>query len=91
MLRSALALLSMLQLGGRVRQSFDRLLWQASVIAVAGLLFILAVYRELASMYQPAEAATLMALALTLLGLLGTWVVAIIEVEARGRGLCLAG
>ena len=77
MLRSALALLSMLQVGGRVRQSFYRLLWQASVIAVAALLFIaaaalalLTVYRELASIYQPAEAAILMALALTLLGLL---------------------
>jgi hypothetical protein len=77
MLRSALELLSMLQIGGRVRQSFDRLLWQASVIAVAALLFIaaaafalLTLYRELASIYPPAEAAILMAIALTLLGLL---------------------
>jgi hypothetical protein len=77
MLRSALALLSMLQVGGRIRQSFDRLLWQSLIIAVAALLFVaaavfalLAVYRELASVYQPAETAVLMALALTLLGLL---------------------
>jgi hypothetical protein len=77
MFRSALALISMLQVGGRVRQSFDRLLWQVSVIAVAALLFVaaaafalLAVYRELAPVYPPAGAAILMALALTLLGLL---------------------
>ena len=35
MLRSALALLSMLQVGGRFRQSFDRLLQQALIVLVA--------------------------------------------------------
>ena len=77
MLRSALALLSMLQVGGRVEQSLDRLLWQALITAVAGLFFLaaaafglLAAYRELVSAYQPPEAALLMALGLLFLGLL---------------------
>ena len=54
MLRSALGLLSMLQIGGRVRQSLDRLLRQALITAVAIVFLIaaaafglLASYREL--------------------------------------------
>jgi hypothetical protein len=77
MLRSARALLSMMRVGGRVRQSFDRWLWQALITVVAVAFFIaaaafglLAAYRELILIYQPIEAAILMALALTLLGLL---------------------
>ena len=77
MLRSALALLSMLQVGGRGRQSLDRLLWQALITAVAGLSFLAAAafglpaaYRELVSIYRPPEAALLMALGLLFIGLL---------------------
>jgi hypothetical protein len=80
MFRSALALLSMLQVGTRVRESFDRLRWQAIIIAVAVLFFIaavafglLAAYRELVSIYQQPEAAALMALALLLIGILALW------------------
>ena len=77
MLRLALALLSTLQVGGRVRLSLDRLLWQGLITTVAGLFFLaaaafglLAAYRELVSAYQPPEAALLMALGLLFLGLL---------------------
>jgi hypothetical protein len=77
MLRSALKLLSMLQVGGRVRQFFDRLLRQALLVAVAvafivaaAAFAVLAAYRELLTIYPPTETALLMALALLLLGLL---------------------
>jgi hypothetical protein len=65
------------KVGGRIRQFFDRWLWQALIIAVAVLFFVaavafglLAAYRELVSIYHPPEAALLMALALLFLGLL---------------------
>ena len=74
MLRSALGLLSMLQVGGRVRQSLDRLLRQGLIIAVAIVFLIaaaafglLAAYRELQTIYPPPEAALLMALTVVLL------------------------
>jgi len=77
MLRSALALLSTLQVGGRVKQSFDRLLRQALIVVIAAafivaaaVLGLLAAYRELVTIYPPPEAALLMALLLLLLGLL---------------------
>jgi hypothetical protein len=76
MLRAALALLSTLQLGGQLRQSFERSLQQALIVAVAvGFLIaaafgLLAAYRELVSIYQPPEAAVLMALPLLFLGFL---------------------
>jgi uncharacterized membrane protein YoaK (UPF0700 family) len=77
MLRSALVLLSMLQVGGRVRQSFDRVFRQAFITAVAVVFFtaaavfgLVAAYRELLTIYSSPEAALLMALALLLLALL---------------------
>ena len=66
MLRSALALLSTLQVGGRVRQSFDRWLRQALIVVVAAafivaaaVFVVLAAYRELVTIYPPPEAALL--------------------------------
>jgi hypothetical protein len=90
MLRSALALLSMLQVGARFRQSFDRLLQRALIVAVAVAFFIaaaafgpLAVYRELVSIYQPPEAAVIMALTLLFLGLLALGLLALKRKPAR--------
>ena len=94
MLRSALALLSMLQVGGRFRQSFDRLLQQALIVAVAVVFFIaaatfglLAVYRELVSIYQPPEAAVIMALTLLFLGLLALGLLALKRKPTRTQSL----
>jgi membrane protease YdiL (CAAX protease family) len=79
MLRSALALLSSLQIGVRIKQSVERSLRQAAVIAAAIVLLIaaaafglLAAYHGLVSSYQfsEAEAACIIAGALLLLGLL---------------------
>ena len=63
------------KVGGRIRQFFDRSLWQALIIAVAVLFFVaaaafglLAAYRELVSIYHPPEAALVIALALLFLG-----------------------
>ena len=77
MLRSALALLSLLRIGTRIRQSFDRLLQQALVVVVAVVFIVaaaafgvLAAYRELVTIYPLPEAALLMALGLLLLALL---------------------
>jgi hypothetical protein len=79
MLRSALALFSSLQIGARVRQSFERSLRQAGIIAVAVLLLtaaavfgLIAAYHALVSIYQfsAVEAATIMAAGLLLVGLL---------------------
>lgn len=77
MLRSALALLSMLRIGDHVRQSFDRLLKQALIVVVAVAFIVaaaafgvLAAYRERVTIYPLPEAALLMAVALLLLALL---------------------
>lgn len=84
----------MLQIGGRVRQSFDRLLWQALITAVALVFFIaaaafglLASYRELLTIYPPPEAPLLMALALLLLGLLA---LGALQLIARSRETTLS-
>jgi len=79
MLRTALALLSTLQLGARVRDSVERSLRQAAVVA-AGVIFLLvaavfalfATYHVLVATYQfsPAEAAAIMAGSLLLVGVL---------------------
>jgi len=86
MLRSALALLSMLGLGGHVRQSFDRLLKQALIVVVAVAFIvaaaafgILAAYRELVTIYPLPQAALLMALALLLLAFLALAVLLLID------------
>lgn len=92
MLRSALALLSTLQVGGRVKQSFDRLLRQALIVVIAAafivaaaVLGLLAAYRELVTIYPPPEAALLMALLLLLLGLLALAVLPLIVPSVKPR------
>jgi hypothetical protein len=79
MLRSALALLSSLQIGLRIKESIERSLRQAIVIAVAVIVLIaaaafglLAAYHALVLSYgfTPTEAAGILAAALALLGVL---------------------
>jgi hypothetical protein len=77
MLRSALALLSTLQSGARIKQAFERVLRQAFIIAVAAVLLIaatvfglFAAYRALVSIYSPLAAAGIMAACLLLVGLI---------------------
>jgi len=79
MLRSVLALLSTLQVGQRIRESIERSLRQASLIAVAALLLIAAACFGLFAGYQalvlshgftPPEAAGTIAAALAALGLI---------------------
>ncbi len=77
MLRSALALLSSLQIGLRIKEMIERLLRQAIVIAVAVVVLIAAAAFGLVAAYQalvlaynftPPEAAGIVAAALALLG-----------------------
>jgi len=91
MLRSALALLSSLQIGLRVKESVERSLRQAVVIAVAALVLIAAAIFGLVAAYHalvlsygftPTEAAGLIAAALALLGLL---ILATLPLFARKR------
>ena len=79
MLRSALALLSSLQIGLRIKESVERSLRQAIVVAGAAVVLIaaavfgpIAAYQALILSYgfTPVEAAGLIAAALALLGLL---------------------
>jgi hypothetical protein len=79
MLRAALALLSTLQVGARIRASFQRSLRQAIVIAIAAVVLLaaavfglVAAYHALVSIYHfdPAEAAAIMAAGLLLVGLI---------------------
>jgi hypothetical protein len=77
MLRSALALLSSLQVGLRIRESIERSFRQAAVIAVALVILIIAalfglfsVYQLLVTHYTPAAAAGIIAAALFLLSML---------------------
>jgi predicted Co/Zn/Cd cation transporter (cation efflux family) len=79
MLRAALALLSTLQVGARIRESFERSLRQAIVIAIAAVLLLaaavfalVAAYHALVSIYHfdPAEAAAIIAAGLLLVGLI---------------------
>ena len=79
MLRTALALLSTLQIGARIKESLERSLRQAAVVAVAVVLLIaasvfglIAAYQALVSIYQfePVEAAAIMAGVLLLIGLI---------------------
>jgi hypothetical protein len=91
MLRSALALLSSLQIGLRIKESIERSLRQAIVIAVAVVVLIaaaafglLAAYHALVLSYgfTPPEAAGIIAAALALLGLL---ILATLPLFARKR------
>jgi len=79
MLRSALALLSSLQVGLRLKESVERSLRQAVVIAVAIVVLLFAAAFGLVALYNvlvsnhgfaPAEAAGTLAAALVLLGVL---------------------
>ena len=79
MLSSAFALLSTLQIGLRIRESIERSLKLAALVAVAALLLVgaavfglLAAYQALVLShgYSPPEAAGIIAGALALLGLL---------------------
>ena len=79
MLRAAMALLSTLQIGARIKQSLERSLRQAAVIAVAVVFLVaaavfglIAAYHALVSIYQfdAAEAAAIMAGVLLLVGLI---------------------
>jgi len=79
MLRAAMALFSTLQIGARIKESFERSLRQAAVIAVAVVFLaaaavfgLIAAYHALVSLYQfdAAEAAAIMAGVLLLVGLM---------------------
>ena len=79
MLRTALALLSTLQIGARIKDSLERSLRQAAVVAVAAVLLIaaavfglIAAYQALVSIYQfdAVEAAAIMAGVLLVIGLI---------------------
>jgi hypothetical protein len=90
MLRSALALLSSLQIGLRIKESVERSLRQAIVVAVAVVVLIIAAAFGLLSAYQaliahgftPAEAAGIVAASLALLGVL---ILATLPLFARKR------
>jgi hypothetical protein len=79
MLRAAMALFSTLQIGARIKESFERSLRQAAVIAVAVVFLtaaavfgLVAAYHALVSIYQfdAAEAAAIMAGVLLVIGLI---------------------
>ena len=90
MLRSALALLSSLQVGLRIKESIERSVRQAVVVAVAAVVLIAAAAFGLLAAYQaliahgftPAEAAGIIAAALALLGVL---ILATLPLFARKR------
>jgi hypothetical protein len=90
MLRSALALLSSLQVGLRIKESVERSLRQAVVIAAAAVVLIgaaafglLAAYQALiAHGFTPAEAAGIVAASLALIGVL---ILATLPLVARKR------
>jgi hypothetical protein len=90
MLRSALALLSSLQIGLRIKESVERSLRQAIVVAVAVVVLIIAAAFGLLAAYQaliahgftPAEAAGIVAASLALLGVL---ILATLPLLARKR------
>jgi hypothetical protein len=88
MLRLAFSLLSSLQIGARLKQSFEHSLRLAAVVAVATVILLaaagfglLAAYQALVSVYQynSVEAAGIIAAALALLGIL------VLSVELLGR------
>jgi len=79
MLRSALALLSTLQVGLRIRESIERSVRQAAVVAVALVILLIAILFSLVAAYQlligrygftPTEAAAIIAGAMFLLSML---------------------
>jgi hypothetical protein len=94
MLRTALALLSTLQIGARVKESVERSLRQAAIVAVAAVLLIAAVvfgliaaYQALVSIYQfdAVQAPAIMAVILLLVGLVILAIVPAIGREPKPR------
>ena len=92
MIRAALALLSTLQVGARIRDLFERSLRQAVVIALAALLLIAAAvfglvgaYHALVSVchFDPVEAAGIMAAALLLTELIVVAVVPLVGSQPK--------
>jgi hypothetical protein len=92
MLRLALSLLSSLQIGARLKQSFEHSLRLAAVLAVAIVILLaaagfglLAAYQALVSVYQynSVEAAGIIAAALALLGVLNLACVSLLGRKAR--------
>jgi hypothetical protein len=92
MLRLALSLLSSLQIGARLKQSFEHSLRLAAVLAVAIVILLaaagfglLAAYQALVSVYQynSVEAAGIIAAALALLGVLILACVSLLGRKAR--------
>jgi len=92
MLRAALALLSTLQIGARLKESLERCVRQAVVIAVAVVLLIaaaafglLAAYQALVSHYlfSPTQAAAIMAGSLLLVGLIVLAIVPLIGKQPK--------
>jgi small-conductance mechanosensitive channel len=92
MLRSALALLSSLQIGVRIKRSIERSVRQAVVIAIASIFLItaagfglLASYYALVSIYQFStfQAAAIMAASLVLVGLIVLAIVPLIGKQAK--------
>lgn len=91
MLRSALALLSSLQVGLRIKETVERSLRQAIVVAMAAIVLIAAALFGLFAAYQalvlsygftPPQAAGIIAAALALLGVL---ILATLPLLARKR------
>jgi hypothetical protein len=89
MLRAAMALLSTLQIGARIKDSIERALRQAVVVAIAAVIILAAVtfgliaaYHALISIYEfsAAEAAAIMAACLLVLGVI---VLAIASIVGR--------
>ena len=72
MLRTAVALLSTLQIGTRIKESVERSIRQAAVVAVAVVFGLIAAYQALVSIYQfdAVEAAAIMAGVLLVIGLI---------------------
>jgi hypothetical protein len=79
MLRAAMALLSTLQIGARIKDSIERALRQAVVVAIAAVIILaaltfglIAAYHALISTYEfsAAEAAAIMAACLLVLGVI---------------------
>jgi uncharacterized membrane protein len=94
MLRSALALLSTLQIGARIKDSIERALRQAVVVAIAALIILaalvfglIAAYNGLISIYEfsPAEAAAIMAACLLVLGVIALAIASAIGKEPTKR------
>ncbi len=92
MLRAALALLSTLRIGARIKESVERSLRQAAIIAVAAMLILgaavfglIAAYHALVSIYafSPVEAAAIMAGCLLVLGVVLISIVPMVGKEPK--------